>query len=125
MVIAKVLFWFSLGALVWAQVGYPLFAALLARLRSRPVLKGDFVPSVSLIVAAHDEEDVIERRVGNLLALDYPPEKVEIVVASDASDDRTDELVEAIAAHESVRTTKLYDRTSDEITLDEVERIAI
>jgi len=99
-VIAKVLFWFSLGALVWAQVGYPLFAALLARLRSRPVLKGDFIPSVSLIVAAHDEEDVIERRVGNLLALDYPPEKVEIVVASDASDDRTDELVEAIAARE-------------------------
>ena len=100
MVIAKALFWFSLGALAWTQVGYPLFAALLAHLRSRPVLKGDFVPSVSLIVAAHDEEDVIERRLENLLALDYPSEKVEIVVASDASDDRTDSLVEAVAARE-------------------------
>ena len=98
--IAKILFWSSLGALAWTQLGYPLFAAVLARLRSRPVLKGDFVPTVSLIIAAHDEEDVIERRLENLLALDYPPQKVEIVVASDASDDRTDSLVEAVAARE-------------------------
>jgi glycosyltransferase involved in cell wall biosynthesis len=56
---------------------------------------------VSLIVAAHDEEDVIARRVDNLLALDYPADKLEIVVASDASSDRTDELVEGIAARES------------------------
>jgi cellulose synthase/poly-beta-1,6-N-acetylglucosamine synthase-like glycosyltransferase len=99
-VIVKVLFWFSLGALAWTQVGYPLFAAALARVRSRPVRKGDFTPSVSLIVAAHDEEDVIERRLENLLALEYPPEKLEILVASDASDDRTDELVEAVSARE-------------------------
>ena len=59
MVIAKVLFWFSLGALAWTQLGYPLFAAALARVRSRPVRKAEFVPSVSVIVAAHDEEDVI------------------------------------------------------------------
>ncbi len=100
MVIVKVLFWFSSGALAWTQLGYPLFVAALARVRSRPVRKGDFVPSVSLIVAAHDEEDVIERRLENLLALDYPPEKLGILVASDASDDRTDELVEAVSARE-------------------------
>jgi cellulose synthase/poly-beta-1,6-N-acetylglucosamine synthase-like glycosyltransferase len=99
-VIVKVLFWFSLGALAWTQVGYPLFAAALARVRSRPVRKGDFTPSVSVIVAAHDEADVIERRLENLLALDYPPERLEILVASDASTDRTDELVEAVAARE-------------------------
>jgi cellulose synthase/poly-beta-1,6-N-acetylglucosamine synthase-like glycosyltransferase len=98
--IAKVLFWSSLAALAWTQLGYPLFAAVLARVRSRPVRKAEFVPSVSLIVAAHDEEGVIERRLENLLALDYPPEKLEIIVASDASDDRTDELVDAIAARE-------------------------
>jgi cellulose synthase/poly-beta-1,6-N-acetylglucosamine synthase-like glycosyltransferase len=100
LVIAKVLFWFSLGALAWTQVGYALFAAALARVRSRPVRKGEFTPSVSVIVAAHDEEDVIERRLENLLALDYPPERIEILVASDASTDRTDELVEAVAARE-------------------------
>ena len=58
------------------------------------------LPSVTLIVAAHDEEAVIERRLENLLALDYPAEQLEIVVASDASGDRTDELVEAVAARE-------------------------
>jgi cellulose synthase/poly-beta-1,6-N-acetylglucosamine synthase-like glycosyltransferase len=99
-VIAKVLFWSSLGALAWTQAGYPVFAAGLARLRSRPVRKGDFTPSVSLIVAAHDEEDVIARRLENLLALDYPPERLEILVASDASADGTDALVESVAATE-------------------------
>jgi cellulose synthase/poly-beta-1,6-N-acetylglucosamine synthase-like glycosyltransferase len=98
--LAKVLFWSSLGALAWTQAGYPLTAAALARLRGRPVRKDDIEPSVSLIVAAHDEEDVIERRLENLLVLDYPVEKLEIVVASDASTDRTDELVEGVAARE-------------------------
>ena len=93
MIVLVVLFWASLGLLVWTHLGYPLVAALAARLRPRRVTKAERMPSVSLIVAAHNEEDVIERRLENLLALDYPAEKLEIVVASDASDDRTDELV--------------------------------
>jgi cellulose synthase/poly-beta-1,6-N-acetylglucosamine synthase-like glycosyltransferase len=100
-VLAKILFWSSLGALAWTQAGYPVAAAALARLRGRPVRKHELEPPVTLIVAAHDEEDVIERRLDNLLALDYPIEKLEIVVASDASTDRTEDLVEAIAKHES------------------------
>src|SRR2546423_5406010 len=96
----KGLFWGSLGALAWTHVGYPAAAALAARVRRRPVSKGGLTPRVTVIVAAYDEERVIERRLENLLALDYPPELVEIVVASDASSDRTDELVEAIAARE-------------------------
>jgi cellulose synthase/poly-beta-1,6-N-acetylglucosamine synthase-like glycosyltransferase len=100
-VIAKVVFWSSLGAVAWTQAVYPVAAAGLARLRGRPVRKRDIEPSVTLIVAAHDEESVIERRVENLLALDYPTDKLEIVVASDASTDGTDELVESIAAREN------------------------
>jgi cellulose synthase/poly-beta-1,6-N-acetylglucosamine synthase-like glycosyltransferase len=103
-VIAKVVFWSSVGALAWTQAGYPLAAAALARLRGRPVRKDAIEPTVSLVVAAHNEETVIERRLANLLALDYPPEKLEIVVASDASTDRTDDLVEAIEReHNRVR----------------------
>jgi glycosyltransferase involved in cell wall biosynthesis len=64
------------------------------------VRKGGGLPTVSVIVAAWDEEEVIERRLENLLRLDYPPDLLEIVVASDASTDRTDELVEAVAARE-------------------------
>jgi cellulose synthase/poly-beta-1,6-N-acetylglucosamine synthase-like glycosyltransferase len=97
-VLAKMLFWGSLGALAWTQAGYPVAAATLARLRGRPVRKREIEPSVTVIVAAHNEEPVIERRLENLLALDYPAEKLEIVVASDASTDRTNQLVQEVAA---------------------------
>jgi cellulose synthase/poly-beta-1,6-N-acetylglucosamine synthase-like glycosyltransferase len=96
----KGVFWASLGALAWTHAGYPAAAALAARLRPRPVRKGDALPSVTVIVAAWNEEAVIERRLQNLLALDYPAELVDVVVASDASTDRTDELVQAMAAAE-------------------------
>jgi cellulose synthase/poly-beta-1,6-N-acetylglucosamine synthase-like glycosyltransferase len=97
-VLLRAAFWGSLGALAWTHVGYPVAAAALARLRPRPIRKDDATPDVSVIVAAHDEEDVIARRVDNLLELDYPAERLEIVVASDGSTDRTDEIVEELAA---------------------------
>jgi glycosyltransferase involved in cell wall biosynthesis len=97
MVVVEVVFWTALGALVWTHVGYPLAAAGLARLRRRTVQKRDGTPRVSVIVAAHDEEEVIARRLENLLALDYPSEKLEVVVASDASTDRTDEIAASFA----------------------------
>jgi glycosyltransferase involved in cell wall biosynthesis len=100
MVVLKALFWGSLGALAWTHAGYPAAAAVAARLRPRRVRKGAISPSVTVIVPAHDEEAVIERRLENLLELDYPADRLEIVVASDASEDRTDELVEAVAARE-------------------------
>jgi glycosyltransferase involved in cell wall biosynthesis len=96
----RALFWGSLGLLAWTHAGYPLVAAAAARLRPRPVRMRDWTPSVTVVVAAHDEEAVIARRVENLLALDYPPERVEIIVASDGSTDRTDEIVAEIARSE-------------------------
>jgi cellulose synthase/poly-beta-1,6-N-acetylglucosamine synthase-like glycosyltransferase len=98
MIVAEVLFWASLGALVWTHTAYPLFASALALVRSRPVRKGDDLPSVALIVAAHNEQSVIERRVENLGALDYPADRLEIVVTSDASTDATEELAERAGA---------------------------
>jgi len=91
--VLKILFWLSLGALAWTHVLYPLAASALARLRTRPVRKEPSEPEVTVIVAAHNEEAVIERRLENLLDLDYPREKLELVVTSDASTDRTDDLV--------------------------------
>jgi cellulose synthase/poly-beta-1,6-N-acetylglucosamine synthase-like glycosyltransferase len=98
--VVEALFWASLGALVWTHVGYPLAAATVARLRGRRIGREDVLPGVTVIVAAWNEEAVIERRLENLLALDYPADQVEIVVASDASTDRTDERVVAVAARE-------------------------
>jgi cellulose synthase/poly-beta-1,6-N-acetylglucosamine synthase-like glycosyltransferase len=99
-IVVKALFWGSLGALAWTHAGYPLAAGALARLRPRRVRKADLTPPVALIVAAWNEESVIGRRVENLLAQDYPPDRLEIVVASDASTDHTHEIVEEIAARE-------------------------
>lgn len=96
--LARCAFWGSLGALGWAHVGYPLVVAALGRVRSRPVRKRDIEPCVSFIVAAHNEEAVISRRLANLLQLDYPCRKLEILVVSDGSTDRTEELVESAAA---------------------------
>jgi cellulose synthase/poly-beta-1,6-N-acetylglucosamine synthase-like glycosyltransferase len=97
-VVLEVLFWLSLAALIWTHLGYPLFAALVAHLRPRPVAKADIEPTVTIVVAAHDEEAVIVGRLENLLALDYPAAKLEILVASDGSTDATDELVQSVAA---------------------------
>jgi cellulose synthase/poly-beta-1,6-N-acetylglucosamine synthase-like glycosyltransferase len=92
-VFVKAIFWASLGGLAWHHAGYPVAAAALKRLRGKPVRKAEIEPTVSLIVPAHDEEDVIGRRVENLLELDYPAEKLELVVASDGSTDSTHEIV--------------------------------
>ena len=94
MLVLKILFWLSLGALLWTHVVYPLGAAALARVRTRRVRKEAIEPHVTVIVAAYNEEPVIERRLENLLALDYPADKLDVVVTSDASTDRTHELVE-------------------------------
>jgi glycosyltransferase involved in cell wall biosynthesis len=99
-VIGRLVFWGSLGALAWTHAGYPAAMGVLARLRPRPVRRRDVTPAVAVVVSAHDEEAVIARRVENLLELDYPPERLEIVVASDGSTDRTDAIVEEIAARE-------------------------
>jgi glycosyltransferase involved in cell wall biosynthesis len=98
MLVLKALFWSSAAALAWTHVGYPVAAAALARVRARPLARGDVEPTVAVIVPAYDEETVIDRRIRNLQALDYPPEKLEVVVTSDASTDRTEELAEAAGA---------------------------
>jgi cellulose synthase/poly-beta-1,6-N-acetylglucosamine synthase-like glycosyltransferase len=101
--ILAVLFWVSAGLLAYAQAGYGLLLAGLGALlgRRRPTTSGTGapgLPSVSVIVAAYQEEDVIARRVENLRALDYPADRLEIIVACDGSPDRTPERARAAGA---------------------------
>jgi cellulose synthase/poly-beta-1,6-N-acetylglucosamine synthase-like glycosyltransferase len=91
------LFWLAVGWLLYAFAGYPLLLALLAKFRNRPVRSAPCTPSVSLILAVHNEEDHIGAKLDNLLGLDYPSEKLEIIVVSDKSDDRTDDIVASYA----------------------------
>lgn len=92
MVAVEILFWASLLALLWTHALYPLVAAVLARVRTRRVHAEPIEPSVTVVVAAYNEEPVIAQRLENLLALDYPADKLQIVVTSDASTDRTEEI---------------------------------
>jgi glycosyltransferase involved in cell wall biosynthesis len=100
MIALELVLWVALGLLVWTHAVYPFAAALGARLRPRGVKKAPIEPMVSVIVAAHDEEEVIERRLENFLALDYPADRLEVLIASDASTDSTDALVDSYAARD-------------------------
>jgi cellulose synthase/poly-beta-1,6-N-acetylglucosamine synthase-like glycosyltransferase len=86
---SALLFWLATGLIGYTYVGFPLLVMLRARLRPRPHATADVTPSASVIIAAHEEEASIGARVDNLLAVDYPPERLEIVIASDGSTDRT------------------------------------
>jgi len=98
-----VVFWVSVALLVYTHLGYPAVLWALTRRRPDRVEQGEpsgqqELPRVSLIVAAHDEEEVIERKVRDALALDYPRERLEVIVASDGSTDRTVERAGAAGA---------------------------
>ena len=84
-----VLFWLATALVVYTYVGFPLLVLARARLRPRPHRTADITPSVSVIIAAHDESASIGARVDNLLALDYPKDRLEFVIASDGSTDAT------------------------------------
>jgi cellulose synthase/poly-beta-1,6-N-acetylglucosamine synthase-like glycosyltransferase len=85
--------WGSLGVIAWSYLGYPLAAAAAARLRRYSARASDaYAPDVSLVIAAHNEEDTLGRRLENALELDYDG-RVEVVVASDGSTDGTAEVV--------------------------------
>ncbi len=103
---SAILFWLSAGLLVYTHLGYPLLLAVLVRVTGRtrdlrfrrPTLKQEDLPTVSLIVPAYDEEDVIADKVANALALDYPRDRLQLIVASDGSGDATAERARAAGA---------------------------
>ena len=91
------LFWIGVAWLGYVYVGYPLILAVLALVhRVRQVTRDDFLPTVSVLIAAHNEERDIGWKVKETLHWDYPSEHLEVLVASDASEDSTDEIVRAI-----------------------------
>jgi cellulose synthase/poly-beta-1,6-N-acetylglucosamine synthase-like glycosyltransferase len=94
----EVVFWLSAAALVYTYAGYPLLVAVVSLLRPRPLRRGPNTPSVSVIITAYNEERDLRAKLENTLALDYPKEKMEVIVASDCSTDRTDEIAREYAS---------------------------
>jgi cellulose synthase/poly-beta-1,6-N-acetylglucosamine synthase-like glycosyltransferase len=91
------LLWLSVTTVVVATVGYPMLLVVVRPLVRRPRRLDDVERTVSLIIAAHNEEAVIDRKLKNALALDYPRDRLEIIVASDGSTDRTDEIARSFS----------------------------
>lgn len=87
-----------LGLIVFAYVGYPIWGLLMSMLGPREVKKDEtFYPTVTLMIAAYNEEIFIAEKIENSLALNYPKEKLKITVVSDGSTDRTDEIVKSFS----------------------------
>jgi cellulose synthase/poly-beta-1,6-N-acetylglucosamine synthase-like glycosyltransferase len=117
---ALVAFWASVAAIVYVYGGYPLLLLLLGSLhhggrRPRPAR----LPRVSLIISAYNEEDVIREKIINSLALDYPRERIEIIVASDGSTDGTTAIAAEYAA-DGVRVLEFAGRRGKNATLNDV-----
>ena len=111
--IVEWIFWGSLVFVVYAYAGYPLALLLLSWFWNRPVLVGDIQPRVSFVITAYNEEARIKDKIENSLQQQYPPERLEIVVASDCSSDRTDDIVRSYAAL-GVRLVRAQERRGKE-----------
>jgi cellulose synthase/poly-beta-1,6-N-acetylglucosamine synthase-like glycosyltransferase len=95
----KLLFWFCLVLTAYTYFGYAIWLWLYVRLRRRAMLRSPITPKVSIIMAARNEEANLPAKLENLRLLDYPPEQLQIIVASDGSTDRTASILRDQAGH--------------------------
>lgn len=90
---AQIVFWTSAGVLFYVYVGYPLLVYIVSVLAPRALRSAPVEPHVTVLITAFNEERDIRQKLENTLAIDYPANKLEIIVASDGSTDKTDEIV--------------------------------
>jgi len=90
---ALVIFWAALTFLLYTYAGYPIWLWLCRRWWLRPIRKANYTPSVSILIAAHNEAAVLPRKLKNLAELSYPDELLEILVVSDGSTDETERIL--------------------------------
>jgi len=95
--VAIIILILSVGLIMYTYVGYPLLLAVLARLRPQPIHLAPHTPTVTLLIAAYNEAAIIAQKLDNSLALDYPADRLQILVAADGSDDATPDLVSGYA----------------------------
>ncbi len=103
MLALEIVFWLCAALIVWTQLGYAVALAVLARVLGRGHIEPERIaageePALSLVIAAHDEESVIEAKVRNALALDYPRERLEVIVTCDGCTDATAERARSAGA---------------------------
>ena len=98
MSLAIIIFYISLIMLFYTYIGYPFLLFFLSKFIIREVNRGSYLPDITMIIPVHNEENVIQKKLENCLALDYPKDKFKIIVASDASTDGTEKIVSDFAS---------------------------
>jgi len=121
--IAPALFWLALFILAYSYVGYPALIAVWAALRPKPVRRADRRPTVTILLAAHNEAERIADRIKNLRALDYPADRLQILIGSDGSTDATVSRARACAAG-GVTIVEFATRRGKPATLNDLARRA-
>jgi len=107
----KTLFLLSITFLFYTYFGYPILMAFLLRFKKqRPIKKANITPQISIVVSAYNEEKNIGAKLKDITNLGYPKDKMEIVVISDKSSDRTDEIVQSFS-DKGVRLVRLNERS--------------
>ena len=120
----EVLFWLSVAVPIYAYLGYPIVLRSMSALFQRPVRKKPFEPSVTLLIPAYNEAGHIAGKIRDSLALEYPPEKIEILVACDGSRDRTPAIAQSMADGERVRILAFPENRGKIMTLNDGVREA-
>lgn len=111
MIFIKVVFWICVFAIFWANIGYPISIILLDKILKKKELpkRLNYEPNVTVMIVAHNEEKVIKEKLENLLNLDYPKDKIEILISSDNSTDATNYIVKKFIDKHKERNIILYE----------------
>ena len=111
MIVYKLLFFISAFLIFWAMIGYPVSLKFIGKIyKSRKLLKDyNHQPTVTVMVVAHNEEKVIFEKLHNIIELDYPKDKIEFLISSDNSTDRTNEIVKKFISNHSEYNIRLYE----------------
>lgn len=108
--ILRIVWWICVFCIVEAMIGYPISLLIINKIFKKKENEKNlsYEPEVTIMVVAHNEEKVIEDKLENLLSLDYPKEKLKILIASDFSTDKTNEIVEEFIKTHSDRDIKIH-----------------
>jgi biofilm PGA synthesis N-glycosyltransferase PgaC len=120
-----ILFYISLGIILYTYFGYPLILMVWRLVANKPVAKRDIYPTVSVLISAHNEEQHIEQRIKHSLRADYPRDLMEILIGCDGCTDGTVAIVERLAATYTIRFRVSPERMGKPATLNMLAREAM
>jgi len=109
----EIIFWISVVFVFYAYFGYPIILASISTFKNHPIKKENIRPSVSIIIAVYNEEKRIKGKIENTLIQEYPRDRYEVIVASDCSSDKTDEIVQSYGCN-GVKLVRTPERTGKE-----------